>query len=65
MAWDYIKRAILRQKKTDSIWYMERQINYGEDGKLNKDLLKTHLPNLNITEDKRAFLELLLWDKPF
>ncbi len=65
MAWDYIKRAILRQKKTDPIWYMERQINYGEDGKLNKDLLKTHLPNLNITEDKRAFLELLLWDKPF
>ncbi len=65
MAWDYIKQAILKQKKTDPIWYLERQINYGEGGKLSEEQLKTYLPKLHIPEDKRVFLELLLWDKPF
>lgn len=65
MAWDYFKKAVFKQKKTDPIWYLERQINYGEGGKLDVKLLKTHFPNLHISDDKRAFLELILWDKPF
>ncbi len=65
MAWDYFKQAVFKQKKADPIWYLERQINYGEAGKLDATLLTIHLPNLHITDDKRAFLELLLWDKPF
>ncbi|MBI4714039.1 hypothetical protein HY771_02545 [Candidatus Uhrbacteria bacterium] len=65
MAWDYIKRNILKQKKTDPVWYLERQVNFGNEGKLDAELLKQYLPKLNITENKRAFLELLLWDKPF
>lgn len=65
MAWDYFKRAILRQKQADPVWFLERQINYGEPGKLDEILLRKYLPELNITDDKRAFLELLLWDKPF
>lgn len=65
MAWDYLKQAVLKQKKADPIWYLERQINYGEAGKLNEKMLKTHLTKLHITDDKRAFLELLLWNKPF
>ena len=65
MAWDYFKQAVFKQKKADPIWYLERQINYGEGGKLNEKLLKKYLPQLNISEDKRAFLELLLWGKPF
>lgn len=65
MAWDYFKQAVFKQKKADPVWYLERQINYGEGGKINTQLLKTYFPKLNIPDDKRAFLELLLWDKPF
>ncbi len=65
MAWDYFKRAVLKQKQVDPVWFLERQINYGEGGKLNRKQLEKYLPQLNIPENKRAFLELLLWDKPF
>lgn len=65
MAWDYLKQAVFKQKKADPIWYLERQINYGEQGKLDEDLVKKHLSLLHISEDKRKALELLLWDKPF
>jgi len=66
MTWDYTETEYQKQATKDPAWHLERLINYGlGDKKLNKDLLAKHLPALNIPEDRRAFLELLLWNKPF
>lgn len=65
MAWDYTDEAVEKQKKADPVWFLERQILYGEGGKIDPKLLKQYLPKLKIPDDRRAFLELLLWNKPF
>jgi len=66
MVWDYDKEEYEKQAKADPIWYLERLINYGTKGeRLNKKLLEKYLPQLKIPEDRRAFLELLLWNKKF
>lgn len=66
MAWDYYQTDYEKQAKADEKWRLERLINYGLRGnKLNKEILGKYLPELNITEDQRAFLELILWDKKF
>jgi hypothetical protein len=64
MNWDYTKKEADRQALADPKWALERQILYGE-GKLNHALLERYLPELNIPPERRAFLELLLWNKPF
>jgi hypothetical protein len=66
MPWDYTKTEYERQAKTDLIWGLERLINYGLQGKkLNKILLAKYLHELRIPENRKAFLELLLWNKSF
>ncbi len=66
MPWDYSKKAYKKQAKADPRWQLERAICYGLEGKkLNKVLLKKHLHELKIPEDRKAFLELLLWGKKF
>lgn len=69
MTWDYQKIEYERQAKTDPLWRLERLINYGlnanEGEKIDKELLEKYLPKLKIPENRRDFLELLLWDKPF
>lgn len=66
MPWDYGKIAYKKQAVADERWRLERLINYGlGKEKLDREALKKHLPQLNIPADKRAFLELLLWNKPF
>lgn len=60
MAWDYTDEAVEQQKKVDPIWFLERQINYEIGGKIDPKLLREYLPKLNIPEDRRAFLKLLL-----
>ena len=66
MVWDYEQKEYEKQKKADPVWHLERLINYGLRGeKINKDLLKKYLPELRIPEERRAFLELLLWNRPF
>lgn len=66
MIWDYTKKEYKKQAKADPKWHLERLINYGLDGeKLDKKLVKKYLPELNIPEDRRAFLELLIWNKQF
>lgn len=66
MIWDYNDTAYKRQAEADPEWDMERRINYGLEGhKLNRALLEKALPTLRIPRDRRAFLELLLWNKPF
>lgn len=66
MAWDYQKSEYDKQAKADPIWHLERLINYGLDGeKINKEMLKKYLPQLKIPQNRRDFLELLLWNKTF
>ena len=62
--WDYDQQAAGIQGAADPIWKLERMINYGLDGEtLDRQLLEKYLPQLNITDNKRAFLELILWNK--
>lgn len=66
MTWDYDKEAFQKQAQADPVWGLERLINYGdEEVKLDRTLLEKYLPQLNIPENRRAFLELLVWNKPF
>ena len=66
MVWDYGKKEYEKQAKADPVWALERQINYGLNGKkINRKLLEKHLKDLKIPENRRAFLELLLWNKKF
>ena len=65
MAWDYTQGEEEKQAKKDPVWYLERLINYGLKGKkLDVKLIKKYLPQLNIEDDAKAFLELLVWNKP-
>lgn len=66
MVWDYKKSEYKKQAEKDPIWHLERLINYGLNGeKINKALLEKYLPQLKIPQNRRDFLELLLWNKPF
>lgn len=64
--WDYRKEEYDKQKKADPVWHLERLINYGlGEEKLDRTLLEKHFNKLHIPEGRKAFLELLLWNKPF
>jgi len=66
MTWDYDKKEYNKQARNDPAWHYERLINYGLGGqKLNKAELTKVLPKLKIPPQRRLFLELLLWNKPF
>lgn len=67
MAWDYTDAEYAKQAAADPAWDLERRINGGlPDGvRLNGALLARYLPQLKITDDRRAFLELLVWNKSF
>lgn len=66
MTWDYKKTEYDKQAKATPTWHLERLINYGLEGKkLDREVVKKYLPQLRIPEDRRAFLELLLWNKKF
>lgn len=64
MVWDYAEIEYKKQAQADPQWHLERLINYGlGDEKIDRELLKQWLSRLRIPEDRRAFLELLLWNK--
>lgn len=66
MTWDYTKEEYEKQAAADPVWRLERLINYGLNGeKINRELLKKYLPELKIPQNRRDFLELLLWNKKF
>lgn len=66
MTWDYTKTEYQKQAKADPVWHLERLINYGlGDEKLDPELVKQYLPQLRISRNRRAFLELLLWPEKF
>lgn len=58
--WDYDQRT-LTDDEAGQRWKLERQILYGlGDEKLDEAHLRKHLPFLNIPEDRRYFLTLIL-----
>jgi hypothetical protein len=64
MPWDYSKEAYAEQAAADERWRLERLIQYGlANEKLPRKALERLLPTLNIPEQRRQFLELLLWGK--
>ncbi len=66
MSWDYAKTEYEKQAEADPRWHLERLINFEPSGeKIDRALLERHLAELNIPGDRRAFFELLLWNKPF
>lgn len=66
MTWDYEKKEYEKQAKADPVWHMEHLINYGLNGeKLNEEMLKKHFAEIKMPENRRDFLELLLWNKKF
>jgi len=66
MTWDYDTTEYKKQAQVDPKWGLERQINYGlGDEKLDRGMLKNHLKDLKIPDERRAFLELLVWNKKF
>lgn len=66
MAWDYTKKEYKKQADKDVIWRLERLINFGLNGKkIERKLLEKYIDKLKIPENRRAFLELLLWNKKF
>ncbi|MBS4027647.1 MAG: hypothetical protein KGZ58_03325 [Ignavibacteriales bacterium] len=63
MPWDYTQQEYDKQIATDDRYRLERLINYGLNGqKLPRTLLEKYLLDLNIPEDRKAFLKLLLWN---
>lgn len=66
MAWDYTITEYKKQADADPLWRLERLIMYGLRGeKLDTKELKKYVPQMRIPENKRAFLELLIWNRPF
>lgn len=64
--WDYTADAYATQARRDPVWVLERLISVGLGSeRLDRALLEQYLTTLRIPEDRRAFLELLLWDRPF
>lgn len=64
MTWDYDKTEYQKQAEIDPVWKLERLINYGlGKERIKKEILEKHLGKLKIPENRRAFFELLLWDK--
>ena len=66
MVWDYDKTEYDKQAQANPKWHLERLINYGlGEVKINRKILKKYLAGLNIPDDRRAFLELLIWNKKY
>ena len=66
MTWDYDQDAYQKQAKADPVWHLNRLLTYGTDTeKFDRAVLKKYWPQLRMTNDQKAFLELLLWHKPF
>ena len=66
MVWDYKNKDFVKQAEKDALWRLERAINYGDaKQKLNAEEVKKYLHKLNIPQERRDFLELVLCNKKF
>ena len=60
MTWDYTEIEYEKQKTKDPRWHLERLILYGLNGeKIKREVLLKYLKDLNIPEERRAFLKLI------
>lgn len=65
-AWDYNLKDVDEENEQFIIWKLERQLCYGPRGeKLDEKLLRKYFHKVKMPENTRAFLELLLWKKPY
>lgn len=66
MPWDHPDAEYQKQAAADEFWRLERLINYGlGDERMDREAVRRTLPLLKIPDERRAFLELLLWNKKF
>lgn len=64
--WDYNLKNIDERDEKFIIWKLERLVNYGLGGeKIDAKLLKKYFTKIKMPENTKAFLELLLWKKPY
>lgn len=64
--WDYNLKNIDERDEQFIIWKLERLVNYGlGEEKIDAKLLEKYFNKIKIPENTRAFLELLLWKKPY
>ncbi|MBI4600315.1 hypothetical protein HY732_05365 [Candidatus Uhrbacteria bacterium] len=62
MPWDYDDAQFTAQAKADPAWYLERRITYGLEGThLDRAQLIAYLPTIRIPQDRREFLEFVLY----
>lgn len=64
LVWDYDVRELKKSRK-GRLLLLERQINYGVDGKekIKLDDVKKNWKKLNIPPLRRRLLKLLIWGK--
>jgi len=66
MTWDYNKSEAEKQATADPLWKYEHMLQFGVgDERISCDEIRKVLNHLHISDDRRAFLELLIWNKPF
>ena len=66
MTWDYDEKNYSVQATSDPVWRLERLIkSAGKGVRFKKSDLVKHLSELKIPENRRAFLELLVWNQQF
>jgi len=65
--WDYrIQKGWKPGTDAEWVWYLERMINHGMGKeKLPARELKKYFHQIKITPNTKAFLELILWEKPY
>ena len=67
MTWDYDDKNYQQQAAADSKWLLQRMLTgEGLKGrKIARAALEIYLPEIKLPENRRVFLELLLWNKKF
>ena len=62
--WSVNTSRLKKNPKKYKIWQLEQLINYGlGEGKLNKQELIKYFKELNISQDKKAYLTYILYGK--
>jgi len=62
--WSVDTTELKKDTQKYAIWQLEQLVNFGLDGeKLNRQELKKYWSLLNLDENKKKYLSLLLWSK--
>ena len=61
--WSIDEKTLKKNPEQYAIWRLEQLINFGLDGeKLDEEELRRYWSKINIDENRRKFLEILLYD---